>query len=75
VEVKIGVQNASRELVVQTASSADKVQRILAAALADGGIFALADDKGAKVLVPADKIAYLELGSAGARRVGFGNAV
>jgi hypothetical protein len=73
VEVKIGVQYASRELVVQTASSADEVQQTLAAALHDGGIFVLADDKGGKVLVPADKIAYLELGSAEPRRVGFGN--
>jgi hypothetical protein len=74
VEVKIGVQYASRELVVQTASSGDEVQRILAAALADGGVFVLADDKGGKVLVPADKIAYLELGGTEPRRVGFGNA-
>jgi hypothetical protein len=74
VEVKIGVQYASRELIVQTASSADEVQRSLVTALADGGIFMLADEKGGHVLVPADKIAYLELGGAEPRRVGFGNA-
>ena len=74
-EVKIGVQWAPRELVVETGSSADEVQRILTAALADGGIFVLTDDKGGTVLVPADKIAYLELGSAGTRRVGFGNSL
>jgi hypothetical protein len=73
VEVKIGVQFASRELVVQTSSSAEEVRQALTGALADGGIFMLADEKGGKVLVPADKIAYLELGSAEPRRVGFGN--
>jgi hypothetical protein len=73
VEVKIGVQSAPRELVVETTSSADEVQRTLTAALADGGIFALADDKGGTVIVPADKIAYLELGGVSPRRVGFGN--
>lgn len=72
-EVKIGVQWAPRELVLETPSSADEVQRILAAAVADGGVFTLTDDKGGTVLVPADKIAYLELGASAPRRVGFGS--
>jgi hypothetical protein len=72
-EVKIGIQWGSRELVVETASSADDVQRSLAAAVADGSIFILADDKGGQVMVPADKIAYIELGGTEPRRVGFGN--
>ena len=29
--------------------------------------------KGGKILVPADKIAYVEFGAPEARRVGFGN--
>jgi hypothetical protein len=73
VEVKIGVQWAPRELVVETYSSAEEVQRILAAAVADGGVFILSDHKGGTVMVPADKIAYLELGGTETRRVGFGN--
>jgi hypothetical protein len=73
-EVKIGVQWAPRELVVQTAISADEVQQTLAAAVADGGIFMLTDDKGATVMVPASKIAYLELTGTETRRVGFGNS-
>ena len=72
-EVKIGVQWAPRELVVETSSSAEEVQRILAAAVTGGGVFTLTDDKGGTVMVPADKIAYVELGSSGPRRVGFGN--
>jgi hypothetical protein len=31
--------------------------------------------KGGKILVPADKIAYVEFGGPEARRVGFGNIV
>lgn len=72
-EVKIGVQWAPRELVVETSSSAEEVQRMLAAAVTDGGVFVLSDDKGGTFMVPADKIAYLELASPGPRRVGFGN--
>ena len=74
-EVKIGIQWAPRELVVETASSADDVQRMLAAAVAESSVFVLADDKGGKVMVPADKIAYVELASPEPRRVGFGNSL
>lgn len=73
-EVKIGIQSVPRELVVETESSAQEVEDALKSAVADdGGVFALADAKGGKVLVPADKIAYLEFGGAEPRRVGFSN--
>jgi mannose/fructose-specific phosphotransferase system component IIA len=71
VEVRIGVQMAPRELTVETDESADDIKRALTAALADGGVFVLTDDKGGSVIVPADKVAYLELGSQGPRRIGF----
>jgi Protein of unknown function (DUF3107) len=73
VEVKIGVQYAPRELVVETKSSPDEVEKLLNEALkADFGLFTLVDDKGRKVFIPAEKIAYIELGEPEARRVGFG---
>jgi Protein of unknown function (DUF3107) len=73
VEVKIGMQSAPRELVVETDTAAEDVERALSAALADGGLFTLRVEKHGKILVPADKIAYVELGSSEPRRVGFGN--
>ncbi len=72
-EVKIGIQSAPRELVVETETTAVEVERALSAALASDGIFALPDEKGGRILVPADKIAYVELGTSEPRRVGFGN--
>ena len=36
-------------------------------------MFTIAVAKGGKVLVPADKIAYVEFGPGENRRVGFGN--
>jgi hypothetical protein len=42
-------------------------------AIADGGILSLDDDKGRRVIVPADRIAYVEISAATSRRVGFGN--
>jgi len=73
VEVRIGVQSAPRELDVETSTSADQIEQDLAAALAGGGVFVLIVEKGGKVLVPADKIAYLEFIGAEARPIGFGN--
>ena len=74
-EVKIGIHSVPRELVVETDVPADEVEQQLASALADAAhsVFALPVSKGGKVLVPADKIAYVEFGAPEARRVGFGN--
>lgn len=71
-EVKVGIQMAPRELVVETAASAKEIERALADALADGTLFVLNDSKGKTLLIPSAKIAYVELGTAEQRRVGFG---
>jgi uncharacterized protein DUF3107 len=73
VEVKIGVQSIPRELVVETPSSPDEVERSLATALSNGSMFVVRDDKGGKILVPAEKIGYVEMNGTEQRRVGFGN--
>jgi hypothetical protein len=75
VEVKIGIQSVPRELVVETSTSDEEIQQLLAAAVTDSTVFVLTDEKGGKVMVPGDKIAYLELGSLEPRRVGFGNTL
>ncbi len=71
-EVKIGIQSVPRELVVETESAFEEVERSLTSALADGGVFVVTDEKGGKIMVPADKIAYVEIGGAEPRRIGFG---
>jgi uncharacterized protein DUF3107 len=78
VEVKIGIQSIPRELIVETDASAEEVERSIVEALAATGgtaILALTTQKGGRVIVPADKIAFVEFGSDSARRVGFGNIV
>jgi len=76
-EVKIGIQSVPRELVVETDTPSEEVERSLSAALEKGdhAVFALSVTKGGRVLIPADKIAYVEFGGAETRRVGFGNIV
>ncbi|MEU3302856.1 MULTISPECIES: DUF3107 domain-containing protein [unclassified Streptomyces] len=72
-EVKIGVQHAPREIVLESAQTAEEVERAIADALAGKSqLLSLTDDKGRKVLVPADRIAYVEIGEPATRRVGFG---
>jgi hypothetical protein len=73
VEVKIGVQYAARELVLESAQSPDEVAKAVADALkADLGVLSLVDETGRRVLVPADKLAYVEIAESESRRVGFG---
>lgn len=72
-EVKIGVQYAVRELVLESAQSPDEVSKAVSDALkADLGVLTLVDEKGRRVLVPADKLAYVEIAETEQRRVGFG---
>ena len=69
-EVKIGVQNANRELVLDIDQSGDEVEKAIAHAI-EHGVLSLTDIKGRRVVVPADKLAYVEIGSPSAGQVGF----
>jgi Protein of unknown function (DUF3107) len=75
VEVKIGITSVPRELVVETDTTAQEIERDLTRALESEGasVFTLSVAKGGKVVVPSDKIAYVEFGAPEARRVGFGS--
>jgi hypothetical protein len=73
VEVKIGVQHTPREIVLESGQSAEEVESAVADALAGKAkLLSLTDEKGRKVLVPAERIAYVEIGEPTTRRVGFG---
>jgi len=72
VEVKIGVADSPRELVVSSGDSPDEVEALVTDAL--GGkqsLLSLVDDKGRRYVIPSVKIAYVEIGPADGRRVGF----
>jgi uncharacterized protein YaiL (DUF2058 family) len=73
VEVRIGVKGAPRELTIESAQSADEIQKAVDAALKNGeATVTLVDEKGRRVIVAADKLAYVEIADADSRRVGFG---
>ncbi|WP_432015713.1 DUF3107 domain-containing protein, partial [Streptomyces cucumeris] len=70
-EVKIGVQHAPREITLESGQSAEEVERLVADALAGKAqLLTLVDDHGRKVLVPADRLAYVEIGEPSTRKVG-----
>ena len=71
-EVKIGVLHTPREIVVESSQTPDEVEAIVATALKSvDGQLALTDDKGRRVIVPANLVAYVEIAQADSRRVGF----
>jgi Protein of unknown function (DUF3107) len=73
VEVKIGITDSPRELVFSSAQTPGEVEELVNAALgATSNVLSLTDEKGRRFVVNAAKIAYVEIGVADARRVGFG---
>jgi hypothetical protein len=73
VEVRIGVQHATRELVLDSGESTEAITEAVSAALAGKTeILSLEDERGRRIVVPADKLAYVEIGEPEGRRVGFG---
>ena len=72
-EVKIGITDSPRELVFSSAQTPDEVEEAVGTALQKGsGLLGLTDERGRRFLIHAAKIAYVEIGVADARRVGFG---
>ncbi len=70
-EVKIGIAESQRELVVSSDQSADEVAKLVDEALAGGELLRLVDDKGRKYLIRSAQIAYVEIAPEEGRRVGF----
>ena len=69
-EVKIGVQNASRELSIDTTMEADDVEKAVAKAI-DGGLLVLSDSKGRRIVVPGERLAYVDITTSLTGTVGF----
>lgn len=71
-EIKIGIQETPRELVVSSSQTPEEVDKLVSEALSSAdGILRLADDKGRKFLVPSNRIAYVEIAPSDVRKVGF----
>ncbi len=72
-EVKIGVVDSPRELALSSGQSQDEVESLVADALKKSeGMLSLVDEKGRRYIIPASKVAYVEIGPSSSGRVGFG---
>jgi Protein of unknown function (DUF3107) len=77
VDVRIGITQVARELLVELADDIDRdaLKGAVSAALSGAtDTLSLTDRRGREVVVPSGKIAYVEVGVAdGERRMGFGS--
>lgn len=71
-EVRIGVQNVSREVVIESNQTPAEVAAAVSASLGEGAVLTLTDDKGRQVIVPAASLGYVQIGESEKRGVGFG---
>jgi hypothetical protein len=72
VEVKIGIRDVAREVVLESEQTPDAVAELVNSAITSQGMLLLTDDKGRLVMVPGQLIGYVEIGAPETRRVGFG---
>ncbi|WP_043719035.1 DUF3107 domain-containing protein [Kutzneria sp. 744] len=71
-EIKIGVVESARELLVNSDLSPDEVEALVADAFAGKqSVLTLVDDKGRRFVIPSTRISYVEIGASDARKVGF----
>lgn len=71
-EVRIGITDVAREVSITTDATADDVIKAVEDARKSGGMLELTDEKGRRLVVPGDRIGYLDLGAPDSRPVGFG---
>ncbi len=72
-EIRIGVVNVTREIHIEVEDDAAKkiAQAVEGASAGKEKVLWIADKNGRRVAVPADKLAYVDIGPSGERRVGF----
>lgn len=71
-EVKIGIVNVAREIVFESNQKPEEIQKQVREAISNSELLTLTDEKGRSICVPAEKLAYVEIGEPYERRVGFG---
>lgn len=72
-EVKIGVRDVPRELVLESDETPDAITAAVEEAIVKNTLLRLVDDRGRMVIVPGHQIGYLELGAPRSHKVGFGS--
>ncbi len=72
VDIRIGIINTARELVITTNAPVKDLEKAIAEGLAsESGTIRFEDEKGHIFVVASRHLAYVELGVEKARKVGF----
>lgn len=72
-EVRIGVQQAPRDIVLESNDSVADITAAVEKAIASDSLLTLKDDKGRTIVVAGSKIAFVEIGAQAPGKVGFAN--
>lgn len=71
-EVRIAISNVSSELSFECPLTSEEIRVAVTNALSSGSPLILSDVRGREIIVPTEKIGYVEIGEQSERRVGFG---
>jgi hypothetical protein len=74
VEIRIGIAQTHRDVVLESNESYAAVAEQINEAIKSSTVLSLTDERGRTILVPGDRIAFVEIGATSAGRVGFANA-
>ncbi|BAK36236.1 hypothetical protein MLP_32220 [Microlunatus phosphovorus NM-1] len=72
-EIKVGIKQVSREIVVESNQTTAEVEKAVAKAIDRNEVLTLTDTHGRRVLIAGGSIGYVDIGEESARRVGFGS--
>ncbi|KFI50858.1 DUF3107 domain-containing protein [Bifidobacterium biavatii] len=71
-DIELGIRNVARTVTFSTDQDADTVNAVISKAVAEHQTIELTDDKGRRIIVPADALGYAIVGSETKHAVGFG---
>ncbi len=71
-ELKVGISPLARVGARESTATPEGVSELVRKAVEDKTLLDLVDEKGRRILIPGDRIGYVDLGSPTARAVGFG---
>lgn len=71
-EIRIGVMNVGRELVIDADIATEEVQTLIEKSLQENQPLVLSDSRGHTITVPSDSLGYVDIAPEQKGRVGFG---
>ena len=70
-DVSVGMTHVQREITLEMSMEAAEIERLVSESIEQSSTLRLQDDRGRVLFVPAERLAYVLVGSPEQRRVGF----